>query len=78
MKLTLPIRFKKKKKNGTLINLEDFMPLNNFFGYLIESISVLKKHDQANLTPALPSGYMNSILEHVGEEQLSVVQRDIC
>lgn len=77
MKLTLPIRFK-KKKNGNLINLEDFMPLNNFFGYLIESISVLKKHDQANLTPALPSGYMNSILEHVGEEQLSVVQRDIC
>lgn len=54
------------------------MPLNNFFGYLIESISVLKRHDQANLTPALPSGYMNSILEHVGEEQLSVVQRDIC
>lgn len=54
------------------------MPLNNFFGYLIESISVLKKHDQANLTPALPSGYMNSILEYVGEEQLSVVQRDIC
>ena len=38
----------------------------------------LKKPDQANLTPALPSGDMKSILEHVGEEQLSVVQRDIC
>ena len=77
MKVTLPIRFKKKKKqkfykSGRRHAIKQLFWIFNWIHFK------LKKPDQAYLTPALPSGDMKSILEHVGEEQLSVAQRDTC
>ena len=57
------------------------MPVNNFFGHFIESVNIYKKDDLTRIAPPLPSGsvgqYVKTAVQHITEEQLKVLERDI-
>ena len=80
MVLVLPVRFQ-NKTTGNSINTERFLPVNNFFGHFIKSVNIYKEHDLIRIVPPLPSGsvgwYMSTILQHMTEEQLKVLERNI-
>ena len=80
MILVLPVRFE-NKTTGNFINTERFLPVNNVFGHFIESVNIYKKDDLTRIAPPLPSGsvgrYMTTILQHMADEQLKVLERDI-
>ena len=65
--LVLPVRFQNKTIRN-FINIERFLPVNNFFGHFIESVNICKKDDLTRIAPPLPSGsvglYMSTILQH--------------
>ena len=65
MVLMLPVQFQNKTTEN-FINIEKFLPVNNFFGHFIESVSIYKKDDLTRIAPPLPSGsvgpYMSTIL----------------
>ena len=65
MVLMLPVQFQNKTTEN-FINIEKFLPVNNFFGHFIESVSIYKKDDLTRMALPLPSGsvgpYMSTIL----------------
>ena len=74
--LILPVRF--KDENGGRLNLSRWLPVNNFFGCLIESMSVFRKDDQHPIVHPRPSGsvtsYSLSIMQHMTSKQLEVMK----
>ena len=65
MVLMLPVQFQNITTEN-FINIERFLPVNDFFGHFIESVSIYKKDDLTRIAPPLPSGsvgrYMSTIL----------------
>ena len=59
MELVLPIRFR-QKQNDERISLSQFIPVNNFFGHFLETVTVSQKEDLENFVHPLPSGFMAS------------------
>lgn len=55
MILVLPVRFQNKTM-GNFINIERFLPANNFFCHFIESVNIYKEDDLTRIAPPLPSG----------------------
>ena len=68
-------------ENGGRLNLSRWLPANNFFGRLIESISVFRKDDQHPIVHSRPSGsvasYSRGIMQHMTSKQLEMIERDL-
>ena len=77
--LILPVRF--EDENGGSLNLSRWLHANNFFGRLIEFISVFRKDDQHRIAHPRPPGsvasYSRNIMQHMTTKQLEVIERDL-
>ena len=77
--LVFPVRF--KDANGNYLNLGNWLPVNNFFGRLIDTLQVNRKGDQLKVIPSDPLGsvgrYSTGIMQHMSDEQLAVIERDM-
>ena len=52
MALVLPVQLQ-NKATGNFIIIERFLPVNIFFGHLIESVNIYKKDDLTRIAPPL-------------------------
>ena len=77
--LVLPVRF--QGSNGEKINLAESLLVKNFFGHVLEAITVLKKDELETVVHPRPSGsvasYARSIMEDMSSKRLSVIERDM-
>ena len=78
MELVLPIRFR-QEHNNERINLSQFIPVNNFLGHFLETITVSRKEDLESFVHSLPSGaiasYMRKMLKDMSKEQLKFLEK---
>ena len=76
--LVLPVRF--QGPNGEKINLAEWLSVNNFFGHLLETRTMLKD-DLETIVHPRPSGsvasHARSIMKDMSSKQLSVIERDM-
>ena len=80
MELVLPIRFR-QEQNDERINLSRFIPVNNFFGHFLETVTVSREEDLETFVHPLPSGsvasYMRKILKDMSKKQLKYLEIDL-
>ena len=67
--------------NGEKNNLAEWLLVHNFFGHLLETITVFKKDELETIVHPKPSGsvasYAQSIMEDMSSKQLSVIKRNM-
>ena len=59
VELVLPIRFRQKQNDERII-LSQFIPIINFFGHFVETVTVSQREDLETFVHLLPSGSMAS------------------
>ena len=76
--LVLPLKF--KDTNGKYLHLEDWLPLNNPFGKLINTLQVNRKRYELKMIPSISLGsvsrYSTGIMQHIRKKQLAATERD--
>ena len=77
--LLLPARF--RTEDNVPIDLERYIPVNNFFGHCLETLTILLKDNMKPIVRPRPSGsittYMRSIMEDMTPDQLAVIENDV-
>ena len=77
--LVLPVRF--ETGDGNKIQLGWWLPVNNFFGHYLETITISRKNDLKMVVHPRPSGsiavYMCSIMEDMSADELKIIERDV-
>ena len=77
--LVLPVRF--ETGDGNKIHLGRWLPVNNFFGHYLETITISRKDDLKTIVHPRLSGsiavYMRSLMEDMSADQLKIIERDV-
>ena len=77
--LVLPVRF--RTEDNVPIDLGRYIPVNNFFGHYLETLTISRKDDVKPIVWPRPSGsiatYTRSIMEYVTPDQLAVIENDV-
>ena len=78
MELVLPIRFRQEQSDER--NRSQFIPVNNFFGHFLETVTVTRKEDVKTFVHLLPLGsvasYIRKILKDMLKE-LKFLEKDL-
>ena len=78
MELVPRIRFR-HEHNKERINLSQFIPVNNFFGHFLETITMSRKEDLETFVHPLRSGatvsYMRKILKDMSKKAVKILRK---
>ena len=77
--LVLPVSF--RTEDNVPIDLGRYIPINNFFGQYLETLTISHNDKMKTIVQSRPSGsiitYIRDIMEDMNRDQLAVIESDV-